>query len=307
MIRAPVDGLELEYEVRGAGEPVVLIHAGVIAGFFAPLIEQPALVGAYRVVRHHRAGYAGSDRVEGPLPFTGQATHCRALMDHLGIERAHVVGHSSSACMALQLAVDAPEVVLSLALLDPARPAPPTALHRHTVETVLLPALDQYRAGDPAAAVDTFMRGVCGAGYRAPLEAARPGRVRAGRGRRGHVLRPASCPRSWSGRSTATPPLASRCRRWSFSAATASRSSRERQELLLDWLPNAEPFELPGASHLLQVQEPRAMAEALASFAARHPGSAPSSPRGVPREFGTPGGPQVEPSASRRATWAREY
>ena len=50
---------------------------------------------------------------------------------------------------------------------------------------------------------------------------------------------------------------------------------RERQELLLDWLPNAEPFELPGATHLLQVQEPRAMAEALASFAARHPGSGP--------------------------------
>jgi pimeloyl-ACP methyl ester carboxylesterase len=45
----------------------------------------------------------------------------------------------------------------------------------------------------------------------------------------------------------------------------------ERQELLLSWLPNVEPFLLPGASHLLQVQNSRAMAEGLAAFLVRHP------------------------------------
>ena len=44
----------------------------------------------------------------------------------------------------------------------------------------------------------------------------------------------------------------------------------ERRELLLAWLPDVEPFELPGATHLLHVQNPRGMAEALASFFARH-------------------------------------
>jgi hypothetical protein len=41
-----------------------------------------------------------------------------------------------------------------------------------------------------------------------------------------------------------------------------------------DWfmpLPNVEPFVLPGATHLLQIQNPRGMAEALAAFFARHP------------------------------------
>jgi pimeloyl-ACP methyl ester carboxylesterase len=47
-------------------------------------------------------------------------------MRHLGIERAHVVGHSSSAIMALQLALDAPDRVLSLALLEPALLAVPS-------------------------------------------------------------------------------------------------------------------------------------------------------------------------------------
>lgn len=46
---------------------------------------------------------------------------------------------------------------------------------------------------------------------------------------------------------------------------------RERRELLLAWLPDAEPFTLPGATHLLQVENPSGMAEALAAFLARHP------------------------------------
>jgi 3-oxoadipate enol-lactonase len=46
----------------------------------------------------------------------------------------------------------------------------------------------------------------------------------------------------------------------------------ERQQLLLDWLPQAEPCVLSGAGHLLEVENPRAVAEALAAFFARHAG-----------------------------------
>jgi 3-oxoadipate enol-lactonase len=44
-----------------------------------------------------------------------------------------------------------------------------------------------------------------------------------------------------------------------------------RQQLLLSSLPNAEGYVLPGTTHLLHVQNPRGMAEALAAFFARHP------------------------------------
>jgi 3-oxoadipate enol-lactonase len=44
-----------------------------------------------------------------------------------------------------------------------------------------------------------------------------------------------------------------------------------RLALLESWLPDSRPFELPGATHLLHVQEPGAMASALAAFFARHP------------------------------------
>ena len=46
---------------------------------------------------------------------------------------------------------------------------------------------------------------------------------------------------------------------------------KARQQLMLNSLPNAESFVLPDATHLLHVQHPRAMAEALAAFFARHP------------------------------------
>jgi len=272
MKQAPVaPGLELEYEVRGSGDPVLLIHAGVCADFFAPLMDQPALTDRHTVVRHHRVGYAGSDGLDGAISFGDQAAHCLALMAHLGIERAHVVGHSSSASMALQLALDAPAAVRSLALLDPARPAEPTPAHVGMVETIVKPSLERYTAGDVEGAVDTWMRGVCGDAYQADLEAAIPGAI----GRAvadGHTFFAAELPAVMA---------------WSFGREDAARIDQpalavvgedsipvfhERRDLLLDWLPNAEPFELRGATHLLHVQNPGGMAEALSGFFARHPG-----------------------------------
>jgi len=94
---------------RDTGEPVVLVPAGLFADWFRPLLEEPALAARYRVLSFHRVGYAGSSRVAGPVGIARQAAHVRALMRHLGIARAHIVGHSSGGNIALQLALDAPE------------------------------------------------------------------------------------------------------------------------------------------------------------------------------------------------------
>src|SRR5262249_42946126 len=85
--RAAHEGVELEYEIRGTGEPVVLVHAGLLADWFTPLLEEPALTDRYRVLSYHRIGYAGSSHVAGPVSFAQQAAHCRLLMRHVGIER----------------------------------------------------------------------------------------------------------------------------------------------------------------------------------------------------------------------------
>src|SRR5215204_639984 len=63
--RIVVDDTELEYEERGAGEPVLLIHGGFLADAFAPVLAEPALTDRYRVISYHRRGFAGSARPEG--------------------------------------------------------------------------------------------------------------------------------------------------------------------------------------------------------------------------------------------------
>ena len=120
---AAIDGFEVEYELRGSGEPVVVIHWGVSARWAEPLLAEPILAERYRVLRYHRVGFGGSSRVEGPIGMADHAEHCRLLLRELGIERAHVVGHSSSALIALQLALDA-QTRCRLGALDAARPAP---------------------------------------------------------------------------------------------------------------------------------------------------------------------------------------
>ena len=276
--RAVLNGIELEYEVRGAGEPVVLVHAGVFADWFKPLLEERALTDRYRVVSYHRVGYAGSSHLAGPVSIAQQARHVRSLMRHLGIERAHVVGHSSSGNMALQLALDAPDMVHSLALLEPALLAVPSG--PQVAKAVLVPALERYRAGDKAGAVDTFMRGVSGPAYRTVLEKALPGAFDQAVadadtffGQELPALRQWSFTREDARRIT-QPVLAVLGAKSDDVRPKSEEGSRvfgERQELLLAWLPNVEPFVLPDATHLLHVQNPRGMAEGLAAFFARHP------------------------------------
>src|SRR5262245_29041526 len=265
-----VDGAELAYELSGSGDPVVLIHWGVASSWARPLLEEPALADAHQLLTYDRAGYGASGRVEGELTIADHARHCALLMRHVGIERAHVVGHSSSAVVALQLALDFPDAVQSVVSMEAARPVPPTELQAEFVRTFIVPAIERYRAGDTAAAVDTFFRGVFGEGYRPALDAGLPDCFERAVAEADAFFR------------QELPAL----QQWSFTEDDANRITQpvmlmlgehstptfpERRELLISWLPNAEPFDLADARHLLHVERPAAVAEALAAFFARHP------------------------------------
>ena len=88
--------------------------------------------------------------------MAAHAAHCHQLMRELGITRAHIVGHSSSVPVALKLALDAPDAVHTLALMEAARPAAPTDTERKFGTDVVPAALQRYQAGDKAGAVDIF-------------------------------------------------------------------------------------------------------------------------------------------------------
>jgi aminoacrylate hydrolase len=97
----------LWYESRGAGPPVMLLSglSGVARGW-APQIEP--LSRHFRVVVHDHRGTGASGAQAGDVSVEAMAEDVVALMDALGIERAHLLGHSTGGAMALALALHRP-------------------------------------------------------------------------------------------------------------------------------------------------------------------------------------------------------
>ena len=268
MEKASLDGPELEYEVSGTREPVVFIHGAFIAAAFRPLLSEPSLAGHHRLILYHRRGYAGSSRASGPLSVARQSADCRALLRHLGMERAHVAGHSYGGDVALQLALDTPSVVHSLALLEPGLMVGASA---QDYRESLARGVERYREAGAEVVVDEFLQARW-PGYRATLDRVLPGAF-------AQAVADAG---TWFERE-ASGQLA-----WRFGEEEARRISQptlsvlggesdalwsrfgETHQLLLAWLPHAEEFVQPGATHFMQIQDPRGMAEALAAFWARH-------------------------------------
>ena len=92
----------------------MLLISPVLADGFVPLVAEPSLAERYQLIRYHKRGWVGSTHTAGPVSVADHAADAAALLDHLGIARAHVVGHSSGAAVAAQLALDEPDRVATL-------------------------------------------------------------------------------------------------------------------------------------------------------------------------------------------------
>ena len=111
---AHVHGAALAYETRGAGHPLVLIHAG-IADRRMWDDQVDAFAERYRVVRYDARGFGQSD---APVGAFSQHDDLLGLLDALGIERAHLVGVSMGSKTALSAALAAPTRVTSLVIVS---------------------------------------------------------------------------------------------------------------------------------------------------------------------------------------------
>jgi pimeloyl-ACP methyl ester carboxylesterase len=267
--RATLDNIELEYEIRGTGEPVIFVHGGFLYDAFSQLMADSNLTNQYRLVNYHRVGYGGSKAVQGSVSISDQAKHLRMLMQHLKIERAHIVGHSSGGMIAIQLALDHPGVVNSIVLLESARPSPPTDLQKQFAATAQV-ASQAYTNGDKAAAVDTWMKAVCAEDYRVSLDKALP----------------EAFDQAVGGAATFFEQELPSVREWMLTKEQAARIKqpilavlgekshpvfRERRELIMGWFSNIEAFDLPNTNHLLHIQNPAGMVTELKKFLAKHP------------------------------------
>src|SRR6478672_3145995 len=118
MERIKVAGGELRGRATGEGQPVLCVHGSISTDVFDCLRDQPALAGC-ELIAYRRRGYADSVHHDGPFSIEQQADDALAVLRHFGHGEAHIVGHSYGGLISMQLALDAPECVHSLALLEP--------------------------------------------------------------------------------------------------------------------------------------------------------------------------------------------
>ena len=109
-----VNGVHMYTETYGDGTPLVLLHGGMLTIDlnFASLI--PTLAERHRVVGVELQGHGRTADIDRPITPAALAGDVVAMLDQLGIDRAHVFGHSMGAAVALELAVSAPDRVRSI-------------------------------------------------------------------------------------------------------------------------------------------------------------------------------------------------
>lgn len=266
---ASVNGVELEYEIHGSGEPVLLISP-VLADGFVPLIDQPVLADHFQLIHYHKRGWVGSTPTPGPVSVEEHSEDAAALLEHLGITRAHIAGHSSGAAVAAQLALDVPDVVQSVVLLELSLLSLPEG---QDFLAGAGPVFDAYEEGDHQDALAMFLSAVSGLEWdtcQDILETRVPGATEQTL-KDVHTFFGVELPAlvEWTldanrAASIRTPVL-------SVLGSETQPLWVEVAAFLHARLPNVEEVKIEGVGHLLHIQRPEPVADPIAQFLQRHP------------------------------------
>jgi pimeloyl-ACP methyl ester carboxylesterase len=268
-LRVDTDGAQLEVRDGGEGEPVVFIH-GSMPDECSAVVKEPALVKRFRVIDYHRRGWGSSSPAVGPISIGQCAEDCRGILRHLGVERAHFAGQSSGGAVVLQLALDAPDLVHTVAVLEPFI-ASVIMGGSPRFGGMMAKAGSMYATSDRAGAVELFARAVAGDGFRETFD---------------RTLPPGYFERWVEAADTMFQNDGPGLMSWTFSAAEAARIKQPFLNVtaastgtdvgavygaLRSWVPDAENVELPDATHCMLQSNPKGAAELLADFFTRHP------------------------------------
>lgn len=100
---AAVNGIDLYYEIHGAGRPLILLHGGLGSGeMFGPIL--PALAASHQVVAPDLQGHGRTADIDRPIDIRLMADDIAALIDHLELDRPDVMGYSLGGGVAMQVA-----------------------------------------------------------------------------------------------------------------------------------------------------------------------------------------------------------
>jgi pimeloyl-ACP methyl ester carboxylesterase len=276
-----VDNAELKYTVIGQGEPVLLIHCTSIAdGLLTPLVRfYPQLLEKYQFISYYRAGYNGSTLDKDSLTIEEMADHAAQVLDALGIEKAHLMAYSFGGVIGFQFLLSHPDRVQSAVLLEPYLPREGAESEAANNEAVMKAFQTLGEGGDKLTAATTFMADVCGPNYLASVELSCPLDVWERVEECADVTFGVDFPAlgNWGFRMSKADELVASKPTMPVLAVMGQDSEaampgfRECQSFLLNWLPQAERAGIAGASHGLQLQNPKAVGEVVEQFFAKNP------------------------------------
>jgi len=276
---AKVNNATLRYAVIGHGEPVVCVHGTNTAdSLINPLQFYPELLDDYQLINYYRAGYNGSTLDADELSIESSAEHTVQLLDHLGIDKAHIMGYSFGGIIAFQFLLSYPERAQSGILLEPYLPREePAAVEANIIAYER--ALALYQAGDKLGAAQQYMLDICGPDFLSGVEMTMPLDVWRRVGEAMDTVFTIDFPAVFkyqfrmsqadeSGFPKPTMPVLAAM---GLDSEAVLPGFRETQRFLMTWLPQAERAGIMNATHGMQLMNPVAVAQAAHAFMQKHP------------------------------------
>jgi pimeloyl-ACP methyl ester carboxylesterase len=248
--------------------PVVFIHGAHVRESFGPLLENRRLE-SYQLIEFTRRGF-GED---GPAEHcVSVSVHAADVLDFLRshrIRQTRLVGHSFGGVIAVAAAIQQPQMVHSLVLMEPAVRGQLDG-EATAFKEALRPMQALYEAGRAREAVESHLRSIAGPEYRAILERSAPGSMERAIANAATFFR-SDLPALLAWRCTAAdvrhidaPVL--------YLVGGANNITYERSRRLISaWLPQTRSFTIPGCHHYFQLERPELVAEVLVDFFCRYP------------------------------------
>jgi pimeloyl-ACP methyl ester carboxylesterase len=156
-----VNGVRLRYDLSGSGEvPVVLVHGSWVSHHnWDPSVA--ALAQSFRVLTYDRRGHSESERLTGQGSVCDDVADLAALIEHLGLAPAWVVGNSFGASITLKLACERPELLRGIVAQEPPlfsllRTDPAAASMLEKLDRLVGDVVERIGSGDHAGAAQQF-------------------------------------------------------------------------------------------------------------------------------------------------------
>jgi len=265
-----VNGVHLAYEIHGTGEiPLVLVHGGFESRRAWDLVV-PHLADSFHFLTYDQRGYGESERPSGEVGIREHVADLAALIAHLALGPAWVVGQSTGCNIVLRLANERPDLLRGIIAHEPTLPSlladdPTTAPLIEGFPQLLTAVSEQLASGDHAGAAEQFVEKALGEGlwakfppwFRQMVIENTPASLDEGNDPEGFAfdlewIRGFTHPALFTlGDQTAPmfPPIITK---------------------LAEAMPSAEVQEFIGAGHPIMVEQPEDFAKAINAFVRRH-------------------------------------